>query len=472
MSREEQEGSTAAGEAGAGDKRPYRTPFRTAPDNPWWIAPPLGRVPEVPPDRIRMLGAVALALFFENYDQAMLTAALKQIAETFAVQESDLGSLLGRVHLGSIAAFLLLPIADRIGRRRMFLGSLVGLSVATVASAFAPNVNSFIALQMLSRTFMVTCSATAFVIVSEEFPAAHRGWGIGILGALSSLGYGLGLLLFGAIDFLPYGWRALYVVGFAPLLLLPRFRRTVEETRRFREHRRRHGRSEGWLEGWWAPLRGLVREHPWRALAIAAIGSLASAGHAVSFNFSAYFVQAEHGWAPGQYTAMALVAGAVGIIGHPWAGRMADRRGRRSVGFALLGAFPMLTLAFYHGPGWLLPLVWVPLIFALTGGSTIVRALATELFPTSHRGTSSGLLMLSEAGGRSLALFLVAWGTADGARNTPMIDLVVFASLAAALIVLMLPETGRRELEEISSDAEFPAPGATPLGLPKSRSSW
>ena len=151
---------------------------------------------------------------------------------------------------------------------------------------------------------------------------------------------------------------------------------------------------------------------------------------------------------------------------------MADRRGRRAVGFAVLGAYPLLTLAFYHGPGWMLPLVWIPLIFALTGGSTIVRALATELFPTSHRGTSSGFLQLSEAGGRSLGLFLVAWGTPEGARTTPMIDVIVFAALAAALIVLMLPETGRRELEEISSDADVPAADAAQVGLPKPRSSW
>jgi putative MFS transporter len=475
VSEAEQERSTAPGEPGVDAKVPYRRPWRTAPDNPWWIVPPLGRVPDVPPDRIHMLGAVALALFFESYDQAMLTAALKQIAETFAVQESDLGYLLGRVHLGSITAFLLLPFADRIGRRRMFLGSLVGLSLATFFSAFAPGINSFIALQMVSRTFMVTCSATAFVIVSEEFPAAHRGWGIGILGALASLGYGLGLLLFGAIDFLPYGWRALYVVGFAPLLLLPRFRRGVKETRRFHQHRRERGeraRSEGWLEAWWSPLRSLMRAHPWRTLAIGAIGSLASAGHAVSFNFSAYFVQAEHGWSPGHYTAMAVVAGGVGIIGHPWAGRMADRRGRRRVGMALLGAYPLLTLAFYHGPSWMLPLVWIPLIFALTGGSTIVRALATELFPTSYRGTSSGWLQLSEAAGRSLGLFLVAWGTPDGGRTTPMIDIVVFAALAAALIVWMLPETGRRELEEISSDADVADADSLGAGLPKPRSSW
>jgi MFS family permease len=408
-----------------------------------------------------MLGVIALAFLFESYDQAMLTAALKQIAESFAVQESDLGGLLGWVYLGAVPAFFLVPFADRLGRRRVFLGSLVGLSAATFATAFAPGVSSFVALQMLSRTFMVTCSATAFVIIAEEFPAAHRGWGIGILGALGALGYGLGLLLFAAIEVLPHGWRAMYVVGIVPVLLLPHFRRRVPETGRFDRQRRAGGWADGgWWQGWWRPLWSLARRHPGRTLAVAGIGSLASAGHAVGFSFAAYFVQAEHGWAPAEYTAMALVAGAVGIIGHPWSGRMADRNGRRVVGFAVLGGFPLLTLAFYHGPEWALPLVWIPLVFTLTGGSTIMRAIAAELFPTSYRGTSSGWLQLFEAVGRVTGLFVLAWVTPDGSSNVPMIGVLVFSSLVAGFLVLVVPETGRRELEEISDEGEARVPVA------------
>jgi MFS family permease len=440
----------------AGDATPYRTPWRTAPRNPWWIAPFLGRVPDVPPAKIRMLGIIALAILFESYDQAMLTAALKQIAEAFGVRESDLGSVLGWVHLGAVPAFLLVPFADRLGRRRLFLGSLVGLSVATFCSAFAQSLVQFVALQMLGRTFMVACSATAFVIITEEFPAAHRGWGIGILGALGTLGYGLGLLLFAAIDVLPHGWRAMYLVGIVPVLLLPFFRRRVQETARFdRQQREREesGLVEGWLPGWWRPLRELALRYPGRALAVASIGALGSAGHTVAFSFSAYFVQAEHGWAPGQYTAMALMAGTIGIVGHPWTGRVADQRGRRRVGLFVLGSFPLLALAFYHGPGWSLPLIWIPLVFTLTGGGTLMRALSTELFPTSYRGTASGWLQLFEAAGRSSGLFVLAWTTPEGASNTPMISVIVFASLAAGLIVLLVPETGRRELEDISDEA-------------------
>ena len=97
--------------------------------------------------------------------------------------------------------------------------------------------------------------------------------------------------------------------------------------------------------------------------------------------------------------------------------------------------------------------MWVPLVFTLTGGNTITRALATELFPTSFRGTSAGWGQLVETLGAACGLLLVSWGTVQGASATPMVETVVFATLAAGFVVLLLPETGRRELEEISRDA-------------------
>jgi hypothetical protein len=103
--------------------------------NPWWIPPFLGQVPaEVSPAQVGLLGAVAFAIFFESFDQALLTQAIKQIAVEFALEEKRVGSLLGWVRLGALPAFLMIPFADRIGRRRLFLVSVLGMSLATLAS--------------------------------------------------------------------------------------------------------------------------------------------------------------------------------------------------------------------------------------------------------------------------------------------------------------------------------------------------
>jgi len=431
--------------------------------NPWWIPKPLGKMPDLPPSQVRMLGIVALALLFENFDQATLTAALKPIADTFGLAESETGWMLGWAHAGAIPALFVIPLADRLGRRRLFLVSMLVLGLATAASAFAQTIEQFIALQMIGRTFMVTTAATAYVIVAEEFPAAHRGWGVGVLGALATMGYGLSLALFAAVDLLPFGWRALYLLGITPIALLPMFRRELSETRRFeteRDEQVRRGtlaiRTSFWREavfGWIGPVGQLLRTHFWRACAIAFIGAASSAGHSAGFNFSSYFVLNDHGWAPWQYSLMAVFGGLVGIVGHPYVGRLADRHGRRAVGFVVFAVYPLVVYAFYHGPGWALPILWIPLIFALTGGGTIQRALAAELFPTAFRTTASGWLLMAEAAGRSAGFFAIASLTPDGGSNVPMIGWVALLCIPAAAVVLLLPESSRRELEDIDAPA-------------------
>ena len=419
--------------------------------NPPWIPPFLGRVPEtVPENHLSLLGAVAFAIFFENYDQAMLTQAIKQIADEFGVVESELGNLLGFVRLGAVPAFFLVPLADRFGRRRTFLWSIVGMSVATTLSAFAPNVAAFVAFQMASRLFMVTGAATAFVIVTEEFRAEHRGWGIGIVGAVGTFGVGMSAAIFAGIDALPYGWRAMYLLGIVPLVAIPMLRRRVLETRRFDAEQSAQRARGGAPAAWWRPLLQLARAYPGRALAVGAIGAASSAAGSAAYNLSAFFVQEVHGWRPGEYSLMLLGAGLVGILGHPFAGRFADSRGRRIVGFAFYATLPLLAFGFYSVPGWALVLLWVPMVFSLTGGITIARALSTELFPTSFRGTASGFLQLVDTLGAAAGLFLISALTPSGGSAVPAVRVVVWIALVAAVAVLLLPETGRRELEEIS----------------------
>jgi len=430
-------------------------PPRAAPAarNPWWIPPFLGRVPATVAERdVRLIGAISLAACFENFDQALLTQAVKHIAADFAIAESELGSLLGWVRIGAVPAILLIPFADRIGRRRAFLAAVLGMSCATVLAAFAPTARVFVGLQMVSRTFMVITSAIAYVIATEEMVARHRGWAIGIIGAVGTFGVGLSALLFAGIDWLPYGWRAMYALGVLPLLLMPMLRRRVTETQRFRRQaseRARLGLPAG--EGWWRPLLSLARAYPGRTLGVALIGAGQAGSGAVAYNFSAYFVQVGHGWAPGQYSLMLLAAGTIGIVGHPLAGRMADARGRRLVGSAFLTALPLLALGFYAAPGWALPALWIPMVFALTGSGTITRALSTELFPTSFRGTASGVVQLVETLGAAGALFAVSALTPAGESAIPAVRIVAFVALFGVLALIALPETAQRELEEISS---------------------
>jgi MFS family permease len=350
-----------------------------------------------------------------------------------------------------------IPLADRLGRRRLFLVSVAGFSTGAFVTAFAQTPEQFVVCQMLSRTFVISASASAFVIVTEEFPAAHRGWGIGMLGALAAMGYGLSALLYSQVDHLPFGWRALYAFGLMPLLLLPFFRRRVSETQRF--HRRAAaeptqpaGRQGSRLLANLQPIVELARSHPKRIIGICTLGLFSTMGHSVAFQFIGAFTQETHGWSPGQYSAMVFLGGGIGIIGSPLAGRFGDRFGRRLLGLMVLGIYPVFACGVYLGPWWTLHVGWIGMVFCTMGSSVIVRGISNEVFPTSTRATAGGTLMIVETLAAGLGLFLYAGLQLRLEHQGLAISLMSLLTAVATVALLLFPATHQRELESITGE--------------------
>jgi MFS family permease len=422
--------------------------FRSVRQNPWWIPRFLGGVPVgVEPAQLRVLGFVTLAMFFENYDLGMFANALPQIAATFGLDSAAQGSFTATTRFGALPAFLLLPFADRIGRRRILLLAIAGMGVGSFATALARSPLEFVIAQLATRTCIVAAAIASFVVVSEEFPAYHRGWGIGMLGGVGAIGYGFGALLYGFIGWLPFGWRSLYAVGVLPLAFMPAFARGLRETGRFAALSQRAGRTPLVLVG----IAELVRHHPRRALAIALIACLSSAGTGPSFQFVSEFLQTERGWRPGTFAALTVVFGAFAIVGNPVAGRLGDRYGRRRVAASVMALFPLASLAFFAGPERWVALPWTAMVFLSMATTVSVRTLATELFPTSLRGTGAGSLALLETVGVGTGLLLYAAAVGAFGSQSIALPLVAIACLGAAASVYLVPETARRELEDVSA---------------------
>jgi putative MFS transporter len=419
---------------------------------PWWLPHVLGRIPIGLESRhVSLVGIVSLAALFENYDMSMLTSALKQIRESLGLSQAEASSLFAWIRLGAIPAFLVLPLADRLGRRRVFLVAIFGMSIGTVASAFAQSAIQFVIAQTVTRTFLVASTACAVVIIAEELPARHRGWGIGILGAIGALGFGLGALLYARVDLLPYGWRALYMVGGVPLMMMPMFWRQVPETARFARDRASAGTSTSF--GVFEPLLELLRDHPLRSLAVGAMALLFASGSSPAFGLLSDFVQTTHGWAPSSYSLMAIVAGSFGILGNPFMGWAADRFGRRPVAMIAFGVFPLMALATYYGPSEAVPFFWIPFVFVLTGANVLMRIISSELFPTSNRNTAMGWETLMETLGSATGYALVGGLTVVGASIAPAAVLISVLTVLGVFVVRLLPETAGRELESTSQQA-------------------
>jgi len=431
--------------------------YRSVRHNPWWIPPFLGGVPaSLAPEHLRLLGVLTFALFFENYDISVLGNALPQLAASFGLSKNALGDFTSVTRLGALPAFLFVPLADRLGRRRMVLLSVIGMSLGSLLTASSQTATQFVLCQFATRTFLITAAVVAIVIVTEEFPAEHRGWGIGMLSGVSAIGFGMGALMYGFVNRLPLGWRALYLAGIVPLLLLPWLRRGVTETRRFTLARGETLAREGIgaaLSGGLRPLAALFRQHPRRAVALGLIGSLSSAGVGVSFQFISEFLQTMRGWTPGAFAGMSIFFGAFGIIGNPMAGRLADRFGRRAVIVSVLLAFPLVTTAFYAGPAALVALPWTVMVFLNMASGVMLRALTTELFPTAFRGAAGGTQAMLETLGVVASLFLYSRAMGWLGNQELVIPLLSLTTVVAAAAVFLVPETARRELEQISGEA-------------------
>lgn len=420
---------------------------------PWWtfIIPYAGRVPRLRERQWGLLGLLALAEFFEQYDVSLMGLALKQIQAGLEIPEQQIGGVTAVVRLGSLVAFALSVLADRIGRRRLLLVTILGFTVCTFGTAFAQDARQFMALQFAARVFITAETLLAVVVLAEELHARDRGWGIGMLGALGSIGHGASAAVFAAVDVVPYGWRSLYLVGVVPLLFLAWFRRRLPETRRF-EQQRAERDGEGLLGGL-RPILHLARMYPRRVAVLATALFPFEFVIATAYTFMPKTLQEVHGYSPGQVTAVFLVGGTLGILGNVVAGQLADRFGRKPVMCAAMAVNGLSLLGFYNATGVAIPLLWVAAVFSILAIGILFKALGTELFPTSHRSTASGMRMvvgaLGSVAGLSLEGILYGVTGSHAGAITFMLPLLLLPPL---VIALGLPETAGRELEEVSPE--------------------
>lgn len=421
---------------------------------PAWLllAPFLGRPPALTRHQWRVMGLIGVVNIFDQYDLMLFSLALKQIQADLAIPEAQVGELGALIRLGALPAFLFGVLADRVGRRRVLLLTIVAYTILTGATAFAPDARTFVALQFCARIFAVAEVMLAYVVIAEELDPEARGWGAGALAALGALGNGLALGLFALVEVLPMGWRALYLIGLLPLALIAWLRRSLPETERYAAHARERARNPS-ASGAIRPIVALVRMYPGRFLAMASVIFLLNFAENSAGFFGPKYLQEEHGWAPWHYSLLGLAGGFVGIFGGAFAGRLSDRYGRRRVAAIFLLAHPAMVLGFYQGMGWPLVPLWIGMVFSGMAGGVVLAAFGNELFPTSYRSTASGARVVAATLGGVLGLWTESLLYAVFQSHWTAISvLVTTAFLAPVVVGLFFPETSGRALEEISPE--------------------
>ncbi|HUO37674.1 MAG TPA: MFS transporter, partial [Mycobacterium sp.] len=124
----------------------------------------------------KIVVAIGLGLFFEVYEIFLSSTIGTALKTEYGLGGTALEVLMASSFLGMfIGAAAFGRLADRMGRRRAFLLSLVWFSVWSLVAAFAPNPMLLVGARFMAGIGVGAEYPVADSYLSDVLPASHRG---------------------------------------------------------------------------------------------------------------------------------------------------------------------------------------------------------------------------------------------------------------------------------------------------------
>jgi MFS family permease len=356
----------------------------------------------------------------------------------------ETGGLLNSLTLvaSAIGGMMFGFIADRVGRTRALMASILVYSLASGASGLSQTIVELAIFRFILGLGMGGEWTTGAALIAETWPAEHRGKALGLMQSTYAIGE---IIAVGAVALvLPhFGWRAVFFVGVLPAFLVFWILRSVPESEMWRA---RSAHKPG-------SLALLTRPD------ILGVGLLATTMNACAmFGYWGLFT-----WIPSYLllpvsqggrglnlmkTTTWLVAMGIGKwLGYALFGFFADSVGRKRsyATYLIIAAVLVPIYGMSRSPLWLLVL-GPPVAFFGTGFFSGYAAIVSEIFPTEIRATAMGLSYNVGRGFSALAPFAVG-AIAMRYSFTAAFFLLAGAFFLAAMLSLALPETKGKQLE-------------------------
>lgn len=402
-----------------------------------------GSVERVTPYLIGLIIVLCIATFSEGYDFFIMSLVIEHLAKEFSFQlDSIFKIVVALVNCGAVAGFFIARLGDRFGRKPILIIGLLGFGLCSILTALSPNIYYYMIVQFFAKLFLVTEFGLAIIIVSEEFPSAKRATYVAILEVAGAVGGAAAFFVSSIVLPTEWGWRGMYWLGGAPLILIPIMLFYVKETTHFRKIRAGSEESmrQPLMHIWTTAYRKYV-------VLVGLLWFLSYLCYAAVIYAWPTFASVERGWTDAERGGRIVIAFALGFLGYIVSGVLMDWLGRRvtSAVFFLGSALSLIWCFTAHEP-YMIPSVTAAMffIFALL---PICSTYNAELFPTELRANASGwcnYIFGRPAQVVAPVVIGMIHGIGPAART-----LAVGPFLAIFIVLFFLPETKGINLDKV-----------------------
>jgi MFS transporter, putative metabolite:H+ symporter len=409
-----------------------------------------------------LLCLVGLATMLEAWGTYLIGFVMAVLIKPWGLTYGVMGTVLLASGAGAVLGGIVWgAMADRSGRKPVFVVSLLVFSVASVGLAFTPE-RGWVYMTVL-RVILGFCTAGFLIqiaLVLEFIPPRRRGMLTGVVLAINGGGMILGALS-GAYIIPLIGWRWTFALGGTPAIIALIAAVYVPESPMWLSL---HGRcaaarkSIAWALGG-TPFEGEIDMPPqdkaqgWlnlfqcpRCVITTTLINLGLVtGYFGIVLWAPMLLSQIQSVAPAQASHLMIGFAALGVPSRLIAAHFADKIGRRKTGgyFALAAGLATL-LAGYVGHGDILSpsLFWAPLLLAFVfadGSFGVCSVYSSEVWPSRLRGIGSGYAGLTGSIGKilgPLGLALMA-GSSDVVMPSATVTAIVpaFQFLAFCLFI-------------------------------------
>ncbi|RIV28688.1 MFS transporter [Alicyclobacillaceae bacterium I2511] len=194
---------------------------------------------EHPPSAGRLITVSGFGLLFDSMDVGLLGFVLVALAKQWHLHPETSGLLASLGFVGmAVGSALAGQLADRFGRKSIFMWTLLIYSIATGLTAFAWGVGIFLVLRFFVGFGLGGELPVATTYVLESSPDAVRGRRVVLLEMFYAFG-SLAAALISRLVIPALGWRIVFLIGALPALYVLVLRRSLPESPQFLKLRQR-----------------------------------------------------------------------------------------------------------------------------------------------------------------------------------------------------------------------------------------